>query len=263
MNQQKTQFRGSGQPFRREDVERACVLLGVAQPELWAVLAVETRGFGFLPDRRPQILFERHVFRQLTGGRFDAVRPSISHSEPGGYEGGAREYSRLAAALVLDREAALRSASWGLGQIMGFNFRLAGFATLDEMVAAMVESESRQLEGLARCIVNAGLDGALRRRDWAAFARGYNGTDYKRNQYDARLADAFVKFAAARPDLRLRTAQAALLYLGIDPGPVDGLRGKRTSLAISQYQSSRRIKPTGDLDPQTESRLLREAFPQR
>lgn len=242
-------------------MERACALLRAGTAELWAVLAVETRGFGFLPDRRPQILFERHVFRDLTGGRFDFVCPAVSHKEPGGYEGGTREYSRLTAAINLDREAALKSASWGLGQIMGFNFRLAGFSTLDGMVAAMVESESRQLQALAMCIRAASLDGALLRRDWEAFARGYNGKDYKRNQYDARLAAAFAKFAAGEPDLRLRTAQAALLYLGMDPGPVDGFRGKRTSQAISQYQATRRLKATGELDPVTESRLLAEAFP--
>lgn len=255
------QFRGSGRPFQREDMEGACALLRARTAELWAVLAVESRGFGFLPDRRPQILFERHVFRELTGGRFDSVRPTVSHKEPGGYEGGTREYSKLALALGLNREAALKSVSWGLGQIMGFNFRLAGFQTLDQMVAAMVESESRQLQALAMCIRAASLDGALGRRDWEAFARGYNGRDYKRNQYDARLAAAFAKFSAGEPDLRLRTAQAALLYLGMDPGPVDGFQGKRTSYAIHQYQISRRLKPTGELDPLTESRLLAEAFP--
>jgi hypothetical protein len=47
--------------------------LAVKAPEIWSVLAVETSGCGFLADRRPQILFERHYFHDLTGGRFDEL----------------------------------------------------------------------------------------------------------------------------------------------------------------------------------------------
>jgi hypothetical protein len=35
------------------------------------LLAVETKGCGYLPDRRPQILYERHIFHRLTQGQFD------------------------------------------------------------------------------------------------------------------------------------------------------------------------------------------------
>jgi hypothetical protein len=48
-----------------------------------------------------------------------ADRPDISNPKPGGYKGGAGEYSRLEAAMTLDKEAALKSASWGLAQVMG------------------------------------------------------------------------------------------------------------------------------------------------
>jgi hypothetical protein len=40
---------------------------------LWLVVVVETWGCGFLPDRRPGILFGRHVFNAHTGGRFDTA----------------------------------------------------------------------------------------------------------------------------------------------------------------------------------------------
>jgi hypothetical protein len=52
--------------------------LGVDQATLWSLLTVETRGFGFLPDQRPEILFERHIFHKHTGGRFSAGHPNIS-----------------------------------------------------------------------------------------------------------------------------------------------------------------------------------------
>ncbi|MGG7377547.1 N-acetylmuramidase domain-containing protein, partial [Escherichia coli] len=42
---------------------------------MWAVIHVESSGAGYQADRRPKILFERHVFHRLTGGRFDAAHP--------------------------------------------------------------------------------------------------------------------------------------------------------------------------------------------
>jgi hypothetical protein len=161
----------------------------------------------------------------------------------------------------VDRDAALQSASWGIGQVMGYNYSVAGFATLDEIVAAMVKDEESQLLATASFIKSNGLDGALRRQDWVAFARGYNGRDFKSNDYDARLAAAHAKWKTILPDLELRVAQAALLYLGLDPGVIDGLRGRRTRSALIEFQSKHELSPTGELDDATESILLAAAFP--
>ena len=122
------EFSGKGAPISGAGMAKVCDTLDVGEPEIWAVLTVETRGFGYLPDRRPQILFERHWFSRLTNRRFDGAHPDISNRSPGGYKGGAAEYARLAQARALDEEAALKSASWGLPQIMGFNHAGAGFA---------------------------------------------------------------------------------------------------------------------------------------
>jgi N-acetylmuramidase len=73
---------------------------------------VETGGCRFLPDRRPVILFERHIFSRETNHTFDASNSDISNPHAGGYSaGGAAQYDRLQRALALDRKAALRSAS--------------------------------------------------------------------------------------------------------------------------------------------------------
>src|SRR3954463_1938556 len=120
-------FAGLASPLSQVGLEHVLDLLGVEAPDIWAVLAVETKGCGFLADRRPLILFERHVFHRRTGGAFDASHPGISSTAPGGYLGGSREYLRLDEAIALDRSAALNSASWGIGQVMGFNARIAGF----------------------------------------------------------------------------------------------------------------------------------------
>ena len=70
----------------------------------------------------------------------------MSQPTAGGYgPAGVHQYDRLAAAISLYRDAALQSASLGLGQVMGMNFQAAGFDSVEDMVAAMVESEDRQL----------------------------------------------------------------------------------------------------------------------
>ena len=255
------EFRGPGVPLNGDGVDRACDALGVGAAELWAVLAVETAGFGFLADRRPRILFERHVFRRLTRGVFDAIHPDLSHPEGGGYVGGAGEYPRLQRAMALHREAALKSASWGIGQVMGFNHQAAGFASVDAMVTGTVADENAQLAAMAAFIRNGGLDAPLRRQDWAGFARGYNGPNFRANNYDLRLADAHQRFRTALPDLMLRNAQAALLFLGFDPGPIDGLRGARTRQALVKYQQTHQLPAVGELDAQTTAHLLHQAFP--
>ena len=254
-------FQGQGRPLSDEGMDQVNETLGVAEPEVWAVLTVETRGFGFLENRRPQILFERHVFHRLSEGDFDAGNEDISNAKPGGYVGGPGEYARLEKALGLDQEAALKSASWGIGQVMGFNHEVAGFATVEAMVTAMVKDEDAQLLAMAGFIKGNGLDGALRRQNWASFARKYNGRDFKKNEYDTRLAAAHAKYKTILPDLSLRTAQAALLYLRFDPGPIDGLRGRRTRSALSQFQEKRSLPVTGEFDEDTEAKLVAEAFP--
>jgi hypothetical protein len=57
-------------------------------------------------------------------------------------------------------------------------------------------SEGKHLEAMMNFIKSQNLDKALRSRDWVAFARGYNGSAYARNQYDKKLAAAYAKYAA-------------------------------------------------------------------
>lgn len=254
-------FKGHGRPLSDDGMDEICSNLDVSEPEVWAVLTVETRGFGFLKDRRPQILFERHVFHRLTNGRFDSSHENISSSNPGGYSGDAGEYARLENALSLDREAALQSASWGIGQVMGYNYSVAGFNNVNDMVAAMVKDENAQLLAMSNFIKGNNLHKALQRQNWVSFARGYNGPAFKKNEYDTRLAAAYAKNKVLLPDLTFRAAQAALKYLGMDPGPIDGLRGRRTRSALIQFQEQSGLPLSGELDRDTNKALLAKAFP--
>jgi hypothetical protein len=253
-------FTDKGSPLSDQGMNTICTTLGIAQAEVWAVLTVETRGFGFLDDRRPQILFERHIFHKLTKGKHDAGNADISNVNPGGYVGGPGEYPRLQKAMALDQDSALQSASWGIGQVMGFNFKDVGFSDIKSMVTDMVKGENEQLLAMANFIKENHLDSALRSQNWETFAHGYNGSDFKKNKYDERLAAAHAKYKVMLPDLALRAAQAALLYLGFNPGTVDGVIGNRTRSALTDFQGKFGLPESGGLDAATEKKLFDEAF---
>jgi hypothetical protein len=243
-------FTGHAVPLTADGIAQFTSLTQSDAASMWAVLATETSGCGFLPDRRPKILFERHVFHALTGGAYDRSHPAISQPSAGGYgEGGANQYVRLAVALALNSAAALKSASWGIGQVMGENFRQCGFPTVDAMVAAMVESEDHQLAAMAAFLKAGRLSLPLSRRDWAGFARGYNGPDYARNNYDGLLRQFDAHFSwLGLPDLRVRAVQVLLSYRALDAKGIDGSMGPDTRAAIRVFQTNNELSPTGAID---------------
>jgi N-acetylmuramidase/Putative peptidoglycan binding domain len=242
-------FLGTALPLSTDGFDAALDILEVPAAEAWTVMAVETGGCGFLPDRRPVILFERHIFHRRTSGAFDATHPGISDPASGGYLGGSQEYGRLAEAVALDREAALESASWGIGQIMGFNASAAGFASTEAMVAAMINGEDAQIQGMATFLRFKKLHVPLAAHEWATFAKGYNGKDFAKNQYDVRLAAAFRKFdGGPLPDLLARQAQVLLTFLGINPGGIDGVVGKRTRSAVVRFREQQGLPSSDQID---------------
>jgi len=255
------EFIGQGRPLTRKGLAEVLDRLGLGPSGgayIWTVVEVETagvtQGFGFRQDRRPQILFERHTFRNQTQGRFNDEAPEVS-GPPGGYGPLSAQYDRLGAALALCRreglgvEPALKSASWGMGQVMGFNHQAAGFPTAEAMVAAMLTGEDAQLSAMAGFLLANGLADFLQRQDWAGFARRYNGPTYWKNQYDVKLAEQFQRFSGGSgPDLELRTAQAALLYLGYSPGKIDGVMGPRTRATLQAFRVASGLPPGEGLD---------------
>lgn len=243
-------FVGPGSALSADGLAAFSDATGAGIPELWAVLSVETSGCGFLPDRRPKILFERHIFSALTQHQYDGTHPDISQPTAGGYgAGGANQYNRLAEALALDESSALQSASWGLGQIMGQNFRSAGFGTVADMVQAMIFSENNQLAAMASFLQTNLLATPLAQHDWVSFARGYNGPNYAQNNYDGQLAHFYSIFSSGNPpDLVVRQVQMMLVYRGYAPGSIDGRMGTNTANAIKAFQAGNGLPPTGEID---------------
>lgn len=182
-----------------EDYQRAAAELGCPVAAIKAVAEVESRSVGILPDGRPVILFEAHVFDRLTRGahRYAVDRDGVYLSVPSWNrslygKSGAHQYDRLADAKQLDRRAALMACSWGMFQIMGMHYAVLGFATVDDFVAHM-DSASENLDVFVKFIRVNSLDDELRRLDWHGFARQYNGPGYMQNDYAGKMQAAYLR----------------------------------------------------------------------
>lgn len=181
------------------DFARAAAKLGCEVAAVKAVTAVESGSSGFFASGRPKILFEAHVFSKQTGHRYDATNPDISSPKWNRslYKYGEKEYERLVAAMALDRTAALKSASWGRFQIMGFNCQQAGYPNVEIFVQAMYQSEGNHLDAFVSFLQKSPMAAALREKRWADFARSYNGAGYATNHYDVKIEQAYKKYAGA------------------------------------------------------------------
>lgn len=187
----------------KADFEAAAGALGCSVAVVRAVAHVESAGSGFLPDGRPTILYEAHIFDRLTRGRYRAftdtrgIPISTQNWSRKNYgESGEYQYSRMGVAATYDSNVAHESTSWGMFQLMGMNWRALRYADLTQFLGCM-ESAAGQLDGFVRFVKANNLAGFLHDLKWAEFARGYNGPSYTENAYDAKLAAAYVRFRDA------------------------------------------------------------------
>lgn len=174
-----------------KDFKKVAEKLNIETAALQAVCEVESPGGGFYSTGAPKILFERHKFHLFTGGKYSKKFPEISNVRPGGYS--RREHQRLQLAVQLNRTAALKSTSWGKFQLMGFNYKVCGFTSLQSFINAMFKSEEEHLKAFVNFIKNTGLIDELQRLDWKGFARGYNGRNYHINKYDIKMEQAYLR----------------------------------------------------------------------
>lgn len=210
-----------------DDIETAARQYNLEVAAIKAVIDVESRGEGFLKDNRPKILFEGHIMwrylkkkgmnpEDYVKDNEDILYPKWTKKY---YKGGTREYDRLNRAKLIDEETAYMSTSWGLFQIMGFNYKVCGFDTVAAYVEAQEESEKNQLEAFLKFLEGNNIMDSLRQKDWQQFAKRYNGPSYAKNQYDYKLEVAYNKYAPALNstlvlDLK-RTDETAEQTLGI------------------------------------------------
>lgn len=186
--------------LKPEHYVKAADMLAVPEAVVRAFVEVETRGSGFLRDGRPKILFERHwMYRLLQRKGIDVSHivdgDNIINPDPGGYLGGSAEHDKLERARAIDPECAVQSASWGMGQLMGFHWQRLSYESVAAFERAMRASEGEQLFAMVRFIkTDVALLEAIRRRSWEDVARIYNGPAYRKNNYDSKLAAAYLRW---------------------------------------------------------------------
>jgi hypothetical protein len=176
-------------------------LLGVEAATIKAVAEVESSGNGFLTTGEPVILFEPHQFWRELKKRGINPEVHIKGNEDVLYEKwgtkpypkSSEQHARLNRAVLIHREAALCSASWGRFQIMGYHFKTCGCETLQDFINSMYKDEGEHLRRFCLFIINTGLVPALREKDWEKFAFRYNGAGYKVNNYHKKLNAAYLK----------------------------------------------------------------------
>ena len=188
------------------DFQAAAARLGVSVPAVKAVATVESNGGGFLPDGRVKVQYEPHVMYRQLASNFDRARadkelvahPDLVAKKAGSYQSLDKEDKDMnRAAQLIDRTSALESASWGAFQIMGYHWKTLQYTTLQGFINDQYTAAG-QLETFVRFIqADPSLLKALRGKDWAAFARIYNGPNYAANKYDTKLAAAFKQYGGA------------------------------------------------------------------
>jgi hypothetical protein len=182
--------------------------LGVKPSALAAVLKVESGGRGFSTDGRQIIRFENHIFRSQWGAKhaetfethfqFDPNEKWKGHrwrKAAGGewrtFHGNqAHEWEVLTFARSLDETAALRSASYGAGQIMGFNHKAVGYDDAAAMVKAFDAGIRPQLDAVIAFVkTHPNCMKGLKADDFVVFARCYNGAG-KEVEYGGHIREA-------------------------------------------------------------------------
>ena len=251
----------------RQDQVRAAEKLGVDVAVIKAVTAVEARGSGFIRNTDlPAILFEGHWFHRFTRGKHANHHPHLSYPQwtKKYYKGGRGEYDRLIEAIGIsdDPDPALKSASWGLFQIMGFNH-----ADVRDFVNEMAVSEGAQLDAFVSFVAaQPAMADHLREKRWADFARRYNGPGYAQNKYDIKLAAEFTRArhqmteAEIGESLALERGDAAALQSALNVAVsanlvTDGWMGPQTRAALILFQEREGLPETGVVDPETCARL--------
>lgn len=189
------------------DLARLADSLQVHPADLEAIAQVESAGFGWFPDGRIKILFEKHWFYKFLpdAARTNAMKSGLARKswispKNGGYKDQAtagERYKLLERAIKIDREAAFKSVSVGTFQIMGFNHGICGHQTAEGMFNAFCEGELYQLSALAGFLTAKGLLPAIRARDFAKVEAIYNGGGLN-GTYAKKMREASDKLRAGK-----------------------------------------------------------------
>lgn len=283
-------FKGAAKQLEDPDLPRIAHEIGCGEDEVHMLMEVESSGDGFDKNGRPKMLFEPHIFYAELGPGKDrdaAVKAGLAYKDwkPGKYP--ADSYPRLDNAMKINSTAALKSASWGASQILGRNFEMAGYDSVEDMVNGFCDDEDDHIEAMINFVKSAGIDDDLRRiaalkrpttpDDCRPIALAYNGKSYATHGYHTKLAAAHNKWkkipdtiwtpdSTTGPIITPPAPGATLEEEGLsvadvkaiqqllkdkgytEVGKVDGDIGKNTVSAVTAFQISQGLPVTGKVD---------------
>lgn len=103
-----------------------------------------------------------------------------------------QEWNAFNNAFAENADAAMKSTSIGMMQVMGFHYAEIGYKTVGAMWDDAKISEANQVTQAVKWIKTVpALDKALKDKNWPMVAYYYNGEDYKKFHYDDRIIAAY------------------------------------------------------------------------
>lgn len=180
---------------KKEELMGLAQSIGIEYAALMAFISVESGGKGFINDRIV-IQFEPSWFKKKA-----PFAPSGLWSV-NKVENQNEEYKAFSNAFMINKDAAMQSTSWGLGQIMGFHYQRIGFKTVGDMVDAFKSGEYEQVKGMVKFITtDPKLLKSIKEKNWHLVATYYNGGGYKelaikynREPYNISLEKAYHQY---------------------------------------------------------------------
>jgi murein L,D-transpeptidase YcbB/YkuD len=132
---------------------------------------------------------------------------------------------------------------------MGSHWKSLGYESVESFVETARSGAAGQVELLVRFIEKNGLKPVLEARDWAAFARRYNGPLYRRNAYDTKLAAAYKRHRDGTDEITSEPSSPVIAFGSTG----DSVRDLQLTLTALGYP----VKPTATFDQATKAALMR------
>ena len=166
------------------DVGSLAQQVGMKPAFLMAIMKIESAG------NPSAIRFEPHLFNRKTSG----AKVPFTQAPGKSFSLTSSETNRGAfdRAFAIDPDAAVRSTSWGLGQVLGGHLINLYRSPQRGVEAFYTDPNKVSMELIVEWLRDSpSAVSAANKEDFAGFARLYNGPNYKMNNYDVKLREAY------------------------------------------------------------------------